>query len=355
MRGAGGLALAGNQAPGDAAKEDPGKASPMQPAAAPPAQESEKKATASADKEAKSDAKDNSQSAKDDVKSKAEQAAAPAKENHSATPAKPTPTTQEPARSPDEAKLFNAEKWFYEQQNSAEWRPADYAPGLSRLYYESLAGCRDRSLAGDLFINSQYFQRSLNRKLSQLEALRGAVQARRKTFQAGVARPTYERDDVIHTAIQVRNEACHQLPLLIKHYAIVTSGAEPTIQLDLQRLVDATAQLDLLLAYDPAPQQANELQAFADWKQKVASQAAQAKGQLDRLKADFEDRYAKHKDLIAGRGNVNVARRLADLAQSPLATPERREELNRAARSEKIARSFAEIESQVPSLPPSDA
>jgi hypothetical protein len=343
MLGIGTLALLGNQAQGDVAKENPAAASPPQPAAAPAGQDADPKAPPSAAKEAKTDDKAAPQAATDDSKAKTEPppAAAEVKVSTSTAPAKPPEKSHSP--------VFQYERWFYDQQNGADtWRPIDYAPGLARLYYKSLDGCRDRSLAGDLFIKSPHFRDSLNLKLKQLKTLQGDIAARRKTFQDGVARPSYESVRQVREAIQLRNEACHLLPLLIEHYAIMTGGAEESMQRDLGRLIAAAAQLDRLLAEEPAPQQANEQQAFNDWKQKVVDQAAQIGGLLDRFKGDFVDRYQKLFELIAAGGSDTLARRLADLAQSPLASPERREDLNRAARDH--ARSFAEVEKRASGL-----
>jgi len=248
-------------------------------------------------------------------------------------------------RSGVEKSLFDYFSWLENQQNSREfWRPTDYAPDLARVYYESLCGCRQRALAGHLFLNVPDYQASLQGKLSELGTLQGHIEDRRIKFDRGQARPSYESDADIRSGIRTRNDACYLLPSLVAHNWLLSANTPPTMQRDLHDLIAATLDLDRLLSQTADPQQADSTQAFETWKQTVRAREAQVRGQLAKLSEEFQKRCVEQRRESASANNEAVARCLADLAQSPFATAQEREELQTLA--ETSARSFAEVEKQ---------
>ncbi|MEX2140112.1 MAG: hypothetical protein WD894_12680 [Pirellulales bacterium] len=343
------LALAGNQQAatvgGDAGKAEAGTAAssagPTQPA------KDDSQTPAAAASAAKNDTpaadKGTSPAKQDDTQTAVKEGAKAAPKESAKTSAveqvvKPLPRP----RSPVEQSLFDRYTWLEtQQQREALWRPSDYAPDLARLYYESLRGCRQRALAGELFLKARAYQSSLSNKLEEVQRLQRRIDEREKTFKGGLARPSYERDDEVKAAIRLRNDACYLLPLLIEHHALTSANIQPRMQRELQGLIATTFELDRLLQRD---QERDKAQSFENWKQALSASAAKIGAHLSTLRGEFEARSEDQKRLVAAQGNPVVALRLADLAQSPLATPDEREELQ--ALAGKAARSFAEVEKQ---------
>jgi hypothetical protein len=248
-----------------------------------------------------------------------------------------------PPRTPVERSLFERHAWLETQQQREElWRPTDYAPDLTRLYYESLRGCRQRALAGKLFLTERVYQSSLSNKLKELERLQGRIEERSAAFVRGQARPSYERDEDVKAVIRLRNDACYLLPLLIEHHALASANTQPEMQVELKGLITRTFELDRLLAQEREGR--DQSQSLDDWKQALLASASSIRAHLNTLRGEFEERSEVQKRLVGAEGNQGVAPRLADLARSPMATPFEREELQSLA--SKAARSFAEVEKQ---------
>jgi hypothetical protein len=344
------LALAGNQqvaAAGDDASQaevakaassadptQPAKDDGQKPAADATAAQSD---TPAADKGAPPLKKDDAQpAAKDGAKT-------PASDGAKKPAGEPVPKPPPRPRSPVEQSLFDRYTWLEMQQHrEGLWRPTDYAPNLTRLYFESLRGCRQRALAGDLFLKARAYQSSLANKLDEVQQLQRRIDERGAKFVRGAARPSYERDDEVKAVIRLRNDACYLLPLLIEHHALASANTQPRMQRELQDLIATTFELDRLLAREHV--QRDQAQSVENWKQTLVVSAARIRAHLSTLRGEFEARSEDQKRLVVAEGNQTVAPRLADLAQSPLATPSEREELQSLAG--KAARSFAEVEKQ---------
>ncbi len=332
---------AGNGANSAAATQAPATAEPAGPAK----DDSKKADPAAAAKEtpatgaqvAPAATKDNPVAADQGGKKAATQA--PAKQPTRESAEKPKPRQ----RSPVEQSLHDRGAWLENQQQRDElWRPMDYAPALTRLYYESLRGCRQRALAGELFLKVPAYQSSLTNKLSEVQQLQRRIDEHSAAFVRGLARPSYERDEQVRAAIRLRNQVLFLLPWLIEHQAISSANVQPRMQSELAALITATAQLDRSLMRELEPR--NPASSFDQWKQSLAVQAEQVRNRLSTLQNEFRTRYEEQNRLANGPVNPSVAPRLNDLARSPFASVEQREDLEAMARQ--AARSFAEVEKQ---------
>jgi hypothetical protein len=319
------------------AKEDPSASK------GPPDDASKAAPAASKDDASKgtSDAKGPEKSAK--APDEAQKQPASAKEQPKSAPNDAAPKPPAKKRSAVEQSVLDYFSWLENEQNNSDfWRPVDYAPDLARVYYESVNGCAQRALAGHLFLNVPDYQASLQRKLSELRTLQGRIDDRRLSFRQGQARPSYDRDPAVRIAIRTRNDACHLLPLLVAHHWLLSANTPPTMQRDLAGLTAATLDLDRLLSQPADPQQADTIQAFENWKREVGTLETQVRDHIAKLKDDFQKRVVEQKRVAAAENNQAVSRSLAELAQSPFATAEVRDELQTLAES--AARSFKEVE-----------
>jgi hypothetical protein len=310
--------------PATAAKAD-GKKAAVDAAAAPSdAPAADKSASAAKDENAKSAVKEAAKTTP----------AEGAKKGAAEVAAKPQPRR---------SRIEEMDIWLDTQQKQGElWRPTDYAPSLTRLYYESLRGCRQRALAGELFLTARAYRSSLSNKLDEVLQLQRRINEQEAEFVRGAARPSYERDDDVNSVIRLRNDAFYLLPLLVEHHALAGGKTQPKLQGELHGLIAAAFELDRLLAREYAPR--DPAQAVESWKRELTSTAARIRAHLETLRGEFEARSEEQKRLVKAKGNQAVTPRLADLAESPLASPEEREELQSLAT--KAAQSFAEVEKQ---------
>jgi hypothetical protein len=316
-----------------------GKAPPNEtPDSAKDGPREEKSESAKSDDGKKNTVKD--ASAPDDAKKQpsASQASDAKAGNSKTASAAPKPAKK---RTPLEASLYSYFNWLQTPPSRSDgWRPMDYAPDMARLYHEKLSGCRQRALAGYFFLAEPHYQASLQEKLNELNDLQRKIDARGATFMRGQAKPTYERYSDVRAAIQLRNKACHFLPLLVSHYGRLADDSAPSLDRELLNLISATFELDRWLA---SPQ-TESAEAFANWQKSLAAHVARVQGQLDKFEQEYNKRRTDQRRAAAAEHNEGAARWLVDLAQSPLATPDDREELQTLAAA--TARGFAEIEKQ---------
>jgi hypothetical protein len=254
-----------------------------------------------------------------------------------------TPPAKPRVRTPIEQSLFDNFTWLENRQQQEElWRPSDYAPDLVRLYYESTCACRQRALAGDLFLNIREYRSSLANKLGETEALERRIDEQRAVFARGEASKSYERDADANAAVRLRNDACYLLPLLVADFHATSAFAQPTTELELEGLIRSTAELDRLIAQEP--DQSNTSEWFDKWKRSVRDASSRVRGHFDKLRAEFVAQCAEQKRGVTGDANQAAGPRLVDLAEFPMAAPTEREDLQSLA--VKASRSFAEVEKQ---------